>query len=491
MVPMLAILTLLIFKCRPILKTEERFLQARSFVSSRPWLGLVSVKTRLHTVMSKRYRWWSTQLRLLLLLSGDVELNPGPSTSIFDTVSDAPYGPSSLRQHSVPQRSQVECPSISTQLSHDRGSQSSFNYVLERDTTPTPSPLTPPRCSRCHAINKRKRVIECASCNRHWHLSCVRLSRAQADALSSWDCPECSSGIVPTPSSSSLDGQSCQISPASQHNEADVDEVDAIHLTSTLASLRRTRPVIRRVPRGARLVVAEALTAVMKRALNFNNVSAWIILLVFPYAALSLPRNAEADDDCTLTTKVKRQTSLFMEMTETMKVTALLEVMTSEADLGRSGGNHTFRDGPLAARSRSAAPYKRKVTSSTQTTMERLKKTVSLKLADGDVKGAIRLLSSSNEIARDSPEVTTKLKAKHPAPPANLQMPPSPDGSERWKATDSDVLAAIASFNTGSAGGLDGLRPAHIKDLISRSSGEAGIRLITELTRLVNLAIQG
>ena len=47
------------------------------------------------------------------------------------------------------------------------------------------------------------------------------------------------------------------------------------------------------------------------------------------------------------------------------------------------------------------------------------------------------------------------------------------------------------SFNTGSSGGLDGLRPAHLKDLTSRSTGEAGIRLVKSLTALTNAALNG
>ena len=121
-----------------------------------------------------------------------------------------------------------------------------------------------------------------------------------------------------------------------------------------------------------------------------------------------------------------------------------------------------------------------------------MKKNVSLKLSDGDVRGAIRLLSSSNEIASDSPEVIAALRAKHPSPPLKLEMPLEPDSSTKpWVSTDSEVVAAMSSFNTGSGAGLDGLRPAHLKDLICRTTGEAGIRLVTELRKLVNVALQG
>ena len=487
---LLAIVSFAVSRCRPALKSDKCFFLVRPFVNFQPILQCVTVKNRLHMARSKGHRRWNTHLWLLLLLSGDVELNPGPATSA--RVSDTSCDPSDSRQNLIAGRRRNECPTSLTSLSPAPDSQAGADPLLEAETTIT---LTPSRCPRCDLINKRKRMIECASCNRHWHLSCVRLSRAQADTLGSWDCPECAGGMVYTPSSSRSDSQPSQIS--SSNYVGEVDEVDAINLAATLASLRCTRPVIRRVPRGARPVVADALTTVMKKALSVNTVSTWILFLLFPYAALSFHRNTETADDSTLTAKIKRQTSLFMELSETTTVTDLLGMLSSKAELCDYRENK-FSVGFRAAKSQNKATSSRVVTpherrsGSMTARMERLKKTVSLKLTDGDVRGAIRLLSSPNEVARDSLDVTAKLQSKHPPAPASIQMPPSPDAStEPWTATDADVLAAVATFNTGSAGGLDGLRPAHLKDLTSRSSGEAGARLVYQLTSLVNLAIQG
>ena len=128
----------------------------------------------------------------------------------------------------------------------------------------------------------------------------------------------------------------------------------------------------------------------------------------------------------------------------------------------------------------------------TEKTSEVLQRTVSAKLADGDVQGAIRLLASSEEIAQDSPESTQSLKLKHPPAPADLNMPKPPDDTTQpCQASVEDVTTCVASFETGSSAGLDGLRPAHLKDLTSRSAGEAGARLITALTALVNLVLSG
>ena len=115
------------------------------------------------------------------------------------------------------------------------------------------------------------------------------------------------------------------------------------------------------------------------------------------------------------------------------------------------------------------------------------------KLSDGDVKGALRLLTSSNTIALPSDENIACLKTKHPDAPVDLDLPPGPDRELEPPAqvSEADITAAICGFNTGSSAGLDGLRPAHLKDLIGRSAGEAGVRLVTALTALVNQAIRG
>ena len=55
-------------------------------------------------------------------------------------------------------------------------------------------------------------------------------------------------------------------------------------------------------------------------------------------------------------------------------------------------------------------------------------------------------------------------------------------------ATPAEVTKAIRSFAPGSAGGREGLRPQHLKDMTGeRLGGE----LIEALTEFVNLALRG
>ena len=84
------------------------------------------------------------------------------------------------------------------------------------------------------------------------------------------------------------------------------------------------------------------------------------------------------------------------------------------------------------------------------------------------------------------------LRAKHPARAATDIPPPIPtSNSECLCLQESDILAAIKTFAPGSAGGPDGLRPQHLKDLTGASAGDAGRRLLAQLTEFANLCLTG
>ena len=54
-----------------------------------------------------------------------------------------------------------------------------------------------------------------------------------------------------------------------------------------------------------------------------------------------------------------------------------------------------------------------------------------------------------------------------------------------------EVKAGISSFSNGSAGGIDGLRAIHLKDLTAESIGVSGVRLIDALARLCDIILSG
>ena len=83
------------------------------------------------------------------------------------------------------------------------------------------------------------------------------------------------------------------------------------------------------------------------------------------------------------------------------------------------------------------------------------------------------------------------LQEKHPPSCPDSFFPPLDTQSAPPTMSSTDVIQAVLFFPTGSTGGPDGLRPQHLKDLVSYSLGEGPNRLITSLTVFVNLVICG
>ena len=116
---------------------------------------------------------------------------------------------------------------------------------------------------------------------------------------------------------------------------------------------------------------------------------------------------------------------------------------------------------------------------------------VSSKLEEGDIRGAIRLAASDDSTAPFDDVTATALRAKHPTRAVSDVPPPVPCKDSSIRVQESDIIAAIKSFLPGSAGGHDGLRPKHLKDLTSASAGDTGHRLLTQLTEFANLCLTG
>jgi len=112
---------------------------------------------------------------------------------------------------------------------------------------------------------------------------------------------------------------------------------------------------------------------------------------------------------------------------------------------------------------------------------------VSSKLEQGDFRGAVRLVCSSDAVAEPSSQTILALKDKHPPAVGHRVVPPSLPQSV--VISSADVKAAIKTFPKGSAGGIDGLKPQHLKDLISDLP--TAEFLLMALTEFVNLLLAG
>ena len=126
---------------------------------------------------------------------------------------------------------------------------------------------------------------------------------------------------------------------------------------------------------------------------------------------------------------------------------------------------------------------------------EKMAGRVEQKLAQGDIRGAVRTISSDTGLAPFTEETANLLKEKHPPAqdqshtrePATTQVLEG----EPLSVCEDEVLKAIRSFPAGSSAGPDGPTPDYLKDLTFRSAGDAGVHLLTYVTREINLILRG
>ena len=223
-------------------------------------------------------------------------------------------------------------------------------------------------------------------------------------------------------------------------------------LISHLSSPIRT---VKRIPRLSRVTVARRLANVIKQVVSRNDVSSWVGLLSFSKKCLQTP--ARGGKRWSLATLINKQ-------------------VTQEPST----------ETPATRPPQRVRPPKK------HNQMEQLASRVSSKLEEGDYRGAVRLACSEDAIAEPSSETLQALKAKHPLPPPDSDIPSLEHTSPLAFTVDTQVIMkVISSFPKGSSGGFDGLLPQHLKDLTSPSAGDGGASLLTALVGLTTLILEG
>ena len=221
--------------------------------------------------------------------------------------------------------------------------------------------------------------------------------------------------------------------------------------TSSLSIHPLSVKILKRIPRGSRHCVATKLAVILNEICASGEVEAWDRLFRFPPRCLQAPR-----------TGGHRQSLA-------SQVNKLVEL---EAD-------------PVVA---SIRPLSKPSSQNLDTLATR----VTTKLEEGDFKGAVRLACSEDSFADLSNDTIAALKSKHPAPHPDTKIPMPPDASNvPVPIAEEEVARAVHSFPNGSAGGPDGLRPQHLKDLISVSAERGGRELLGALTNFTNLVLRG
>jgi hypothetical protein len=106
---------------------------------------------------------------------------------------------------------------------------------------------------------------------------------------------------------------------------------------------------------------------------------------------------------------------------------------------------------------------------SSKSSDETIARMASVKLENGDVKSAVRLLCSDDTLATKDGKTFIELCRLHPPAPADRRQAPSTIAPP-LQVSSAAVRTAIQSFPNGSAAGPDGLRPQHLKDLLLGST---------------------
>lgn len=215
-----------------------------------------------------------------------------------------------------------------------------------------------------------------------------------------------------------------------------------------LGILKQVCPIIKRIPRGARITVATSLSRAIRKVVSDNSYNSWEQLLTFAFQVLYIKKTNKKSS---LTNKIKQNCA-----------------------------NLSLQPPPINSHVKKAP------------NPNAILQKVEEKAGNGDLRGAAQLLFSSDVIASDCLDTRLALEDKHPVPSPSLRLPNAPDPSDQHVVTSRDeVFAAVMSFKSGSAGGLDGLSPQHIKDLISGATGDVGRSLLEDITQLANIMLEG
>jgi hypothetical protein len=224
--------------------------------------------------------------------------------------------------------------------------------------------------------------------------------------------------------------------------------------------------LLKRIPKASRIVAAEKLAQLLTVIVaNPDNMQAWIDLFLFPSSCLKVPGGRGGR---------KHQKNLAGKINEVIR----------SFPVRPAAANHIQQcDNRVAAEHKTRNKSKR-------SEQERMAARVSELLEDGDVRGAVRLAASEETMAPYNQYTVDALISKHPRAIHHPQYTAS-DAVEPLQGQEADIAAAIKSFPAGSAAGLDGLRPQHLKDMVGEQTAAAGQQLLTRLTDFTNNVLSG
>lgn len=329
------------------------------------------------------------------------------------------------------------------------------------------------KCNRTE-LDDTEKLIVCQNCKKWCHGICLSLTNVDVDHLSviGWSCNECISlpgytknydenmqpcphcGIefanklykMPTGLKIHCTKKHTSVKNTKSNNDSTSQPEDKMkmdELIKNLADYKRNIKILKRIPKGARVLAAHSLSTSINSCVAKNDLQSWSDLLTFCYKSFAIPESKSKSTS--LTTLVKK------------KINEL--VIT-------------------------------KIPSVNKTKQASLSKRIESKVSD-DIRGAIKLLVSNDSLEKEDENTFKKLKEKHPSPSRPLKFPNPPNETNTITVEKDSVLESINTFANGSASGIDGIRPQHLKDLTGLTNGDAGNKILQSLTNLSNLILSG
>ena len=212
---------------------------------------------------------------------------------------------------------------------------------------------------------------------------------------------------------------------------------------------RPRRNILRWIPKASRKLCRRKLTNILKSVVKKNDDASWVYLLSFSTHYLTVPiRNDKHSLSSIVNERFSKKIDPSTILTDTTAV------------------------------------------SSHKKDYVALK--VSSKLEEGDFEGAVRLACSDYTLANINEATFTALKEKHPSPHSDSSIPPLATRQDTKLSVSIDEIAhAIKSFRNGAAGGPDGLKPQHLKDMIGSRTGKKCEFFLSALALFVDLILSG
>ena len=198
-------------------------------------------------------------------------------------------------------------------------------------------------------------------------------------------------------------------------------QADSTHLplTTTLPP-RPTVKILKSFPQASRELSGKKLATILEAVVKNNDHNSWNRLFGFSARCLRHPSSARGG----------RRWSLAMAV------------------------NSQLREEAAPPSSPPSRSRQRGSQSSPQDILKSLASRVSVKLEQGDFKGAIRLACSDDMLADMSDATFASIQQKHPTPhPDSVISPHTGDLPSPVAVSEEDVSQAVQSFPNGSAGG--------------------------------------